>query len=106
MTWKVKLIVIFVALLVVLLLVGYFLWQNAGNKHYTLKVLVEKVRGMKQEGYDVYEAEYYLLSARYYFALGDKEKATDLFNKAVEALEEASLIPEAQEPKWKADRTS
>ena len=102
MTWKTKLIIILAALIAILVMVGYFLWKNAGNKHYTLKELVEKVREMKQEGYDVYKAEYYLLSARYYFALRDKEKAAELFNKAVKALDQANLIPEAQEPKWNA----
>ncbi len=67
----------------------------------TVKRVAEQIREMGTEGYDVLEAEYYLLSAIYYHRRGNDGKASALLNEAVSTLSSASLLPSPPPVEWK-----
>ena len=58
------------------------------------------VRERRAEGYAVTDAEYYLLSAAYYYRAGDRERAVAMLEKAREALESAEPLPELPDRGW------
>ncbi len=56
--------------------------------------VIEKLRELEQQGYDVYYIEYLVLSAIYHYEKGYRDKAIEIFNKAVDELKHIELLPE------------
>ncbi len=100
---KKVLIILVVAGLLIAGLIAYFMLPCGEPKplRQVLRELAEEIKEKRELGYDVIEAEYYALSAAYYYRLGDLEKAEELALKARELLERAEPLPSLPGREWR-----
>ncbi len=83
-----------------LLALYVFEHQREGYSRQALRELAREIAEKRRQGYDVTEAEYYLLSAVYYHKAGETDRAFELFKKAREALKNADLLATLPEREW------
>lgn len=99
------LVVVALAGLIGVLLAAFLLPSLVAPTSFSQEDLREPVAELEKKrklGYDVLEAEYYLLSARYHYRAGNREKAVRLALEARELLERAEPLPTLPEREWKA----
>ncbi len=70
----------------------------SNNYTETLKQLRSRIAELREKGYDVLKAEYYLLSAKYLWMSGRRDAALEMIRAAEDYLRNPPLLPEARNP--------